>query len=138
MLRNRPLKIGKIELIPKEKELKYYKDLLNYVSTLSGGKRLATSMEARYLIKEFHKLKIYNNIFEYSYVVVTEIEAVKDPFGTGEYSVGIIDDPYEVYNYLVGEPAIGLNDNGDEDEYHPKYTVRDDPSESIFFIVKDI
>jgi hypothetical protein len=135
------INIGTFQLLPKKTEFYTYSDFLNEYSREkenSEGIRIARYQESRYLLEEFKRLGISDNLKKYYYRFVTEITIVYDPYGTGRYKEAIIDDPLEVNKFQEGEPAEGYDNDGDHDEFWKGQGKIVDWREetSVFFLVK--
>jgi hypothetical protein len=135
------INIGTFQLLPKKTEFYTYSDFLNEYSREkenSEGIRIARYRESRYLLEEFKRLGISDNLKKYYYRFVTEITIVYDPYGTGRYKEAIIDDPLEVNKFQEGEPAEGYDNDGDHDEFWKGQGKIVDWREetSVFFLVK--
>jgi len=135
------INIGTFQLLPKKTEFYTYSDFLNEYSSEkenSEGIRIARYQESRYLLEEFKRLGISDNLKKYYYRFVTEITIVYDPYGTGRYKEAIIDDPLEVNKFQEGEPAEGYDNDGDHDEFRKGQGKIVDWREetSVFFLVK--
>jgi hypothetical protein len=135
------INIGTFQLLPKKTEFYTYSDFLNEYSREkenSEGIRIARYQESRYLLEEFKRLGISDNLKKYYYRFVTEITIVYDPYGTGRYKEAIIDDPLEVNKFQEGEPAEGYDNDGNHDEFWKGQGKIVDWREetSVFFLVK--
>lgn len=141
MVRN--INIGTFQLLPKKPEFYTYYNFLNEYSRdreNSEGVRIASYKESRYLLDEFKRLGISDNLKKYYYSFVTEITIVYDPYGTGRYKEAIIDDPLEVNKFQEGEAAEGYDSDGDRDEFWKGQGKIEDWREeiSVFFLVKSL
>jgi hypothetical protein len=137
------LNIGSFEILPKDKEYSSPSEFLNNYSRKtpnSEGIIIADSRLANYLISQFKQLKVGDYLKNYYYTFTTEITIVYDPFGTGNYKEAIIDDPEEVINFQNGEPAMGYDEDGDNEEFFKGAGKIEDWREekSIFFLVRVI
>jgi hypothetical protein len=96
--------------------LEFLNDYSKYTPN-SEGVRIAKLKEGSYLLREFKKLKVSRYLDEYYYTFVTEIVVRYDPYGTGDYREAMIDNPTEIVKFHEGDPALGYDSDGDENEF---------------------
>jgi len=90
-----------------------------------------------YIVKDLYKLGIYNNIQQkYANKVCTSITVIIEG-NYGRSFEAIIDDPDEIARFMVGEEAIAIDSNGEENEvWKEKTSVLDwnyDTPDYFFF-----
>jgi len=146
----KPIRIGNIEILPRDKEYPSYKSFLEeyspddyfHVNTKqvnSRGIRICNYLESSYLLKEFKKLGIGKNLIDYYYTFVTSVELIIDPSGGGNYKSVLIDDPEEIVKYEEREDSIGIDNDGEEIEIYPYTSTADETkNESVFFLCREI
>ena len=146
----KPIRIGNIEILPRDKEYPSYKSFLGeyspddyfHVNTKqvnSEGIRICNYLESSYLLKEFKKLGIGKNLIGYYYSFVTSIELTIDPTGGGNYKSVLIDDPAEIIKYEAGEDSIGTDNDGEDIEIYPYTRIsNENKEESVFFLCREI
>jgi hypothetical protein len=146
----KPIRIGNIEILPRDKEYPSYKSFLGeyspddyfHINTKhvnSEGIRICNYLERGYLLKEFKKLGIGKNLIEYYYTFLTSIELTIDPTGGGNYKSVLIDDPAEIIKYEGGEDSIGTDNDGEDVEIHTYTNIfNENREESIFFLCREI
>lgn len=144
MIGKKPLNIGNFEVLPNLKEYSTYLEFLNDYSSNKPNKDgviIADYRKVKYLMQEFKKLGIYRVLEKYyMYTLVSEITVRCDFTGTNGYRDYIIDDPEEIINFQNGEPAIGYNSDGDEDEMIKGSDNVDnwEESKSVFFLIRNL
>jgi hypothetical protein len=146
----KPIRIGNIEILPRDKEYPSYKSFLgeyspddhfhiNTKQVNSGGIRICNYLESSYLLKEFKKLGIGKNLIDYYYTFVTSVELIIDPSGGGNYKSVLIDDPEEIVKYEEREDSIGTDNDGEDIEIYPYTRIADETKEeTIFFLCREI
>jgi hypothetical protein len=146
----KPIRIGNIEILPRDKEYPSYKSFLGeyspddyfHVNTKqvnSEGIRICNYLESSYLLKGFKKLGISKNLIDYYYTFLTSVELIIDPSGGGNYKSVLIDDPGEIVKYEMGEDSIGTDNDGEDIEIYPYTHIADETkNESVFFLCREI
>jgi hypothetical protein len=146
----KPIRIGNIEILPRNKEYTSYKSFLDEYSpgayftvntkdVNSEGIRICNYLESSYLLKGFKELGIAKNLIDYYYTFLTSVELMIDPTGGGNYKSVLIDDPVEIVKHEAGEDSIGTDNDGEDIEIYPYTHIADETkNESVFFLCREI